>query len=103
MIYTKVDTNEDFTYTVFFTQPFYDIFEKYYTHGSYVTLLYRLFGMLPQDFYHYIGAQYHATFKPSPYVENLIYVRFKNKNDAINYANEIDRRITYCFNRGDFD
>lgn len=102
MIYTELDTYDNNTYYVRFSWAYIDLFKKYNTGGSYYNILYRLFGLLPQDFYHYLNKQYNASFQPNPYVKCHIRVQFKNKQDAINLANEIDRRIKYFVNRGDF-
>ena len=103
MKYTRIVQNEDKSYSVYFNDDFYTIFYQYYDGDSYFNVVYRLFGLLPQDFYHYIGATYHAYFKPSKYLSNFIYTLFKEKNDAIKFANEIDNRIEYCVKRGDFN
>lgn len=102
MIYTMIDTYENDTYYIRFTHEFINLFKQYCTGGSYVTILYRLFGLLPQDFYHYLNKEYNATFQPNPYIKRHIRVQFKNKTDVIKYANEIDKRIKYFIDRGDF-
>lgn len=102
MNFTKINQNEDFSYSIFFNENFYKIFSPYYDGDSYFNILYRLFGMMPQDFYHYVGATYKAFFKPSAFLKNHIYMQFKVKELAAKFADEIDRRITYCVNRGDF-
>ena len=102
MSYVKIEQNEDFTFSIAFTEKFYEVFEKYYKGGSYFNILFRLFGMLPQDFYHYVDAVYGASFKPSKFLMNFIHMSFKVKDNAIRFADEIDRRIKYCVDRGDF-
>ena len=101
MIYTNVDLKEDKNYSISFNDNFYEVFTPYYEKDSYYNVLYRLFGLLPQDFYHYVGAVFHAHFRPSPNLNFNIYMRFKNKQDAINFASEIDRRLTYLIERED--
>lgn len=103
MTYFNIEQDGSFNYSLRFNDNFYKVFEPYYKGDSYWNLLYRLFGMLPQDFYHYVGATYHALFKPSPYVKTVIYMYFKKKEHAIQLANEIDKRINYCVERGDFE
>ena len=103
MSYTRIEQNDDKTYSIFFDDSFYKIFYQFYNGNSYFNVLYRLFGLLPQDFYHMVGARYNAIYKPSPYLKTLIYMQFKNKSDAIKFANEIDKRIDFYNNRGDFD
>lgn len=102
MTYTELSSYDNGTYRVAFTNAFIDLFKKYCTGGSYYNILYRLFGLLPQDFYHYINKKYNASFQPNPYVKRHIRVQFKNKDDAINFATEIDNRIKYFIKKGDF-
>lgn len=100
---TRVEQNEDKTYTFHFDEDFYKYFSKYYKKHSYFNILYRIFGLLPQDFYHYIGNTFKAHFKPSPYLHSLIYTYFINKEDAIAFTNEIDKRLTQIISREDFN
>ena len=95
MTFTLVEQNEDKTYSIKYSPKFYELFAPYYEGDSYHNVLYRLFGLLPQDFYHMVGAQYNAKFKPSITINTNIYTLFDKKTDAIAFANEIDRRITY--------
>ena len=100
---TRIEQNEDKTYSLYFDEDFYKYFTKYYKKDSYFNILYRIFGLLPQDFYHYIGATFGAQFKPSPLLHNFIYTFFIDKQNAIAFANEVDRRLTYIIKREDFD
>lgn len=102
MTYTEIDTYDNGTFYVRFTHAYVDLFKEYCTGGTYTNILYRLFGLLPQDFYHYLNKQYNASFQPNPYVKRHIRIQFKNKNDAIQFANEIDKRIKYFVDKGDF-
>ena len=102
MKYTMLDTYDNNTYYVRFTHDLTALFKQYNTGGSYINILYRLFGLLPQDFYHYLHNQYNATFQPNPYVKRHIRVQFQNKQDAIKLTTEIDNRIKYFVDRGDF-
>lgn len=102
MKYTKIEVNDNETYSIYFTNKFYDIFTPYYQCGSYFNILYRLFGLLPQDFYHMAAQSYNATFQPNPYVKKHIRMQFKNKADAIKLCNEIDSRISYFTSREGF-
>ena len=102
MIYTRIEQMDDNLYSIYFTDKFYEIFRPYYTGGSYFNILYRIFGLLPQDFYHMIGKQYNAIFKPSTVLKNHIHTRFK-KEDALNLCKEIDARLQYCISREDFN
>lgn len=102
MSYTRIQINDDKTYSVFWSDAFYPLFHPYYIRGSYFNVMYRLFGLLPRDFYHYIGATYNATFRKSPVLANYIYVRFNKQSDAERFAAEVNHRIEYCVKRGDF-
>ena len=102
MTYTRIEKNEDGYYSFYFNDNFYNLFQPHYSGGSYHNVLWRLFGLAPQDFYHYLGAHYNANFKPSSIISFHIYPLFTTKEDAIAFTNEVDKRITYCVNRGDF-
>lgn len=102
MVYTKLEQMDDNLYSIYFTDKFYTIFRPYYKDGSYFNILYRLFNLLPQDYYHMIGKEYNAIFKPSSVLKNHIYIRFK-KEDGIKLCAEIDRRLQYCIDREDFN
>lgn len=98
---TRIEQQEDKSYMIFFDEDFYKHFTQFYVKNSFFNILYRIFGLLPQDFYHYVGATYHAHYKPSSLIR-AVHMLFKNKSDAINFANEIDRRLTYIIKKGDF-
>lgn len=100
---TRIEQNEDKSYSLYFDEDFYKYFYKYYTKSSYYNILYRIFGLLPQDFYHYIGTAYNAHFKPSPLLHDFIYTFFTDKESAITFANEVDRRLAYIISREDFN
>lgn len=100
--YIQIVEAEDKLYLIYFSPKFYDLFDLFYKpEGSYYNILYRLFGLLPQDFYHMLAKEYHAIFQKSPVLKNHVYVRFKHA-DALTFCNEINRRIEYCIQRGDF-
>ena len=100
---TRIEQNEDKTYSLYFDEDFYRHFSQYYIKSSYYNILYRIFGLLPQDFYHYIGATYNASFKPSPNLHDFIYTLFINKSDAIAFSNEVNKRLTQIISREDFN
>ena len=102
MSYIEILQNDNKTYSFHFSSEFYKIFEPYYQGDSYFNILYRLFGLLPQDFYHMLGSTYHATFSPSKLVSFVIHTEFPNKTDIINFANEVDKRINYLLKSADF-
>ena len=71
MRFVKARENKNNTYSLQFTTYFYDIFRPYITKGgSYYNILYRLFGMQPADFYHWLGATYNAVFKRSTLISS---------------------------------
>lgn len=102
MKYTIINQNEDKTYSIAFDEDFYKIFRPYYKGDSYFNILYRLYGLLPKNFYHYIGTKFNAHYKPSPYLHSLIYMYFTNKEDAINFADDIDYRLNYLVKKENF-
>lgn len=103
MKFTHIEKMEDDSYMLYFDDDFYKHFTKYYVKSSYSNILYRIFGLLPQDFYHYVGTTYNAHFKPSPYIKTSIRMLFKDKKDAIKFANEVDRRLEQVVKREDFN
>ena len=102
MNFIKIEKNDDDTYSLFFDDNFYKYFTKHYTSGSYFNIFYRLFGFLPQDFYHMAAAKYNAIFQPNPYVKRHIRMKFKTKNDATILAKEINTRLNNIVKREDF-
>ena len=62
--YIQIVEAEDKLYLIYFSPKFYDLFDLFYKpEGSYYNILYRLFGLLPQDFYHMLAKEYHAIFQ----------------------------------------
>ena len=55
-MYFKVEQDND-TYVIKMTDKFYKYTLPYFNQ-SYFNILYRLFNLLPKDFYHYIGYKY---------------------------------------------
>ena len=102
MKYVFIDTYEDGTYQVGYERDLIELFQNYCTGGTYHTIIYRLFGLLPQDFYHYLAQEYHAIFQRSPYLKSYIRVKFSKQTDAIRFAQEIETRLKYFIDRGDF-
>lgn len=102
MNFTEIRKDDDGTYRVYFNENFYSCFIAYYDGDSYFNIYYRLFGLPPKDFYHFLGAKYNAQFKRSSTTPNLIHHYFSKREDAIAFANEVDRRLNYCRSRGDF-
>lgn len=92
MKYFRIDKEEDNTYTVWFSDAFYKLFQPYYKGGSYWNTMYRLFGLKPQDFYHYCGFTFHAFYKPSDCIRN-VKMFFTNKKDAEAFCREAERRL----------
>lgn len=90
-MYFYVEEN-DKIYSIRMTEEFYNLTYTYF-HDSYFNIFYRLFDLLPQDFYHYVGAKYHAYFKKSDCLANFVKMYFKNKVDAQNFCAEVNRRF----------
>ena len=101
-MYFKIAQDENKTYEVRMTEKFYKYACPFYKKDSYYNIIYRLFNLLPKDFYHYIGTTYHAQFQKSKYIRH-VHMTFKNEKDAKNFCNELNRRFHYCVERGDFN
>ena len=99
-MYFKVEQDND-TYVIMMTDKFYKYTLPYFNQ-SYFNILYRLFNLLPKDFYHYIGYKYNAQFQKSKYLANFVKTSFKKKEDAENCCKECNRRFQYLVERGDF-
>jgi hypothetical protein len=101
-MYFKIEQDENKNYEVRMTEKFYKYACPFYKKDSYFNIFYRLFNLLPKDFYHYIGTTYHAQFQKSKYIRH-VHMTFKNEKDAKNFCNELNRRFHYCVERGDFN
>lgn len=99
-MYFKVEQDNDI-FDIKMTEKFYKLTSRYF-NDSYFNIFYRLFNLLPQDFYHYVGFKYKARFQKSKYLSNFVKMFFKNKKDAELFCKEINRRFQYCVDRGDF-
>ena len=53
-MYYFCEENENKTYSIRMTNKFYSYTEKFYCGDSYYNMMFRLFGLLPKDFFHYI-------------------------------------------------
>ena len=101
-MYFKIEQDENKNYEIRMTDKFYSFTHPFYKKDSYFNIFYRLFNLLPKDFYHYIGTTYHAQFQKSKYIRH-VHMTFKNEKDAKNFCNELNRRFHYCVERGDFN
>lgn len=101
MKYFSVEKNEEGNFSIEMTSDFYKFTSPHYKKGSYFNVLYRLFGLLPQDFYHYVGSQYGAQFKKNKYIRH-VNMTFREKEKATEFCKELNRRFHYCVQRGDF-
>ena len=99
-MYFRIEENEN-KYTIKMTDKFYEYMALYF-HQSYFNIMYRLFNLLPRDFYHYLGYTYHASFQKSKYI-NFIHMYFENIKDAKEFCKELNKRFQYCVDRKDFD
>ena len=68
---------------------------------SYSWLIISLFGLKPNDFFHYIQFKYQAVIQSS---KNSIYkiVYFPSVVKAYDFANEVERRFKLCIDEGYF-
>ncbi len=97
MKYIKIEQNFDGNYELRYTNAFYDIFMPLYKgHNSYWNVMFRVFGLLPRDFYHYVGAHYGASFQPHKYIRKHITMFWTDKKKAETFARELDSRIDYA-------
>ena len=101
-MYFKIEQDENKNYEVRMTEKFYEHAYPFYKKDSYFNIFYRLFNLLPKDFYHYIGVQYHAQFQKSKYIR-YVKMSFKKEEDAKDFCKELNRRFHYCIIRGDFN
>lgn len=92
--YIEEDENK---YSIKMTENFYKYTTPYF-HQSYFNIMYRLFDLMPRDFYHYVGYTYHAVFQKSKYI-NFIHMYFENINDAKQFCKELNLRFQYCVDR----
>lgn len=100
-MYFRIEQNEDKNYLLKMTNKFYELCQPYF-NNSYYNILFRLFNLLPQDFYHYVGAYYHAQFQKHKYLSSFVQMSFTKEQDAKNFCKECNSRLHYCVQRGDF-
>lgn len=93
----KVEQNEQKEWELAFTPTFYDTMLPYYRGDSYWNVVYRLFGLLPQDFYHYCGYTYKALFRPSTNIR-YVYMYWTDKEGAGTLCRELNRRMEVALN-----
>ena len=101
-MYYFCEVHENKTYGIRMTNKFYSYTEKFYCGDSYYNMMFRLFGLLPKDFFHYISSKYNAKFEEHPSLKNYIRTVFTNKEDAEKLCRELNRRFQICVKRGDF-
>ena len=99
-MYFKVEQDEN-QFNIRMTDNFYKLTTSYF-HDSYFNIMYRLFNLLPKDFYHYVGYKYKAQFQKSKYLQNFVKMSFKTEADASEFCKELNRRFQHCVARGDF-
>ena len=99
-MYFRIEEDEN-KYSIKMTENFYKYTTPYF-HQSYFNIMYRLFNLMPRDFYHYVGYTYHAVFQKSKYI-NFIHRYFENINDAKQYCKELNSRFQYCVDREYFN
>ena len=99
-MYFRIEEDEN-KYSIKMTENFYKYATPYF-HQSYFNIMYRLFDLMPRDFYHYVGYTYHAVFQKSKYI-NFIHMYFENINDAKQFCEELNSRFQYCVDKKYFD
>ena len=99
-MYFRIEEDEN-KYSIKMTENFYKYTTSYF-HQSYFNIMYRLFDLMPRDFYHYVGYTYHASFQKSKYI-NFIHMYFESIKDAKEFCKELNKRFQYCVDRKDFD
>ena len=72
-MYFRIEEDEN-KYSIKMTENFYKYAIPYF-HQSYFNIMYRLFDLMPRDFYHYIVYTYHAIFQKIKYI-NFIHIYF---------------------------
>ena len=82
-MYYRIEEYEG-KYYIKMTDKFYNLTIKYFAH-SYLNLMYRLFDMLPRDFYHYVGFVYNASFQKNKYINfiNMFFISFNLFNSSL--------------------
>ena len=101
-MYFKIEQDENKNYKIKMTEKFYEYTYPFYKKDSYYNIFYRLFNLLPQDFYHYVGAQYNAYFQKDKQIR-FVKMFFKVEKEAQSFCKELNSRFQYCIERGDFD
>lgn len=88
----EVKQNEKKEWELAFTSTFYDTMLPYYRGDSYWNVVYRLFGLLPQDCYHYCGFTYNALFRPSDSIRH-VYMYWTDKESAEALCRDLNKRM----------
>ena len=99
-MYFRIEEDEN-KYSIKMTENFYKYTTPYF-HQSYFNIMYRLFDLMPRDFYHYVAYTYHAVFQKSKYIK-FIHMYFENINDAKQFCKELNSRFQYCVDREYFN
>lgn len=72
-------------------------------HFSYQMIIINLFGLEPKDFFDYIQYKYKAKIIKPKTATGWKSIVFENIVDANNFANECERRFTYCIDNKIFE
>lgn len=96
------DSTGDY-FVVGMTNNFYRIMNKYYDGGSYHDVCFRLFGLLPGEYYKYISATYGAKLRRYDNSQRYVRVLFSNRNEAQALIKELNERMSYCVKMGFFN
>ena len=92
-MYFKIEKESNERYIIRMTDLFYKYCYPFYKRHSYFNILYRMYGLLPYDFYHYMSAKYNMHFEKGTCA---IISFFKTEKDAMNYCRDLNTRFDYC-------
>lgn len=88
---------EDNYYHICFTDDLYDKLRPFYNPAgmnSYFNLFYRLFGLLPNNFFQYIQVTFNAKIKIDKPLQFVTFY-FQTKSEAEKFITELNRRMAW--------
>lgn len=88
---------EDNNFHIHFTDELYAKLRPFYDNSgrnSYFSLYFRMFGLLPYNFFQYVQVTFHARIKLDK-VLHFSAFSFPAKNDAEAFVTELEKRITW--------
>lgn len=93
--YPEEDGEIKNAYTVRLSNEFYKYVTPYYKGDSYWNIVYRLYNLLPYDFYHYISSVYHAHYRKMDKIR-WFKILFYDKKDCEAFCRDLNTRMEYC-------